>query len=73
MQKGASILTNTEYNLSKQLDKELEFLWHIDGYIKDAEMDGDRQTADAFRKIKVDEEAHAKMLKELLLRSLKSH
>lgn len=73
MQESASILTNTEYNVSKQLDKGLEFLWHVDGYIKDAEKDGDRQAADAFKKIKADEEEHAKMLKQLLLRSLKSH
>lgn len=65
-----SIMTNTEYNISKQLDKKLEFLWHIDSYIKDAQKDGDRQAADAFTKIRGEEQEHAKMLKELLLRSV---
>ncbi|MEO9295401.1 MAG: hypothetical protein ABI347_07360 [Nitrososphaera sp.] len=65
-----SIMTNTEYNISKQLDKKLEFLWHIDGYIRDAQKDGDSQAVDAFTKIKSDEQEHARMLKELLLRSV---
>ena len=72
MKERSAILTNTEYNISKQLDKKLEFLWHVDSYVKDAKRDGDRQAAEAFRKIKVDEGRHAKMLKELLLRSVKS-
>ena len=65
-----SIMTNTEYNISKQLDKKLEFLCHIDSYIKDAQKDGDTQAADAFTKIRGEEQEHAKMLKELLLRSV---
>ena len=65
-----SIMTNTEYNISKQLDKKLEFLWHIDSYINDAKKDGDSQAADAFNKIKGDEQEHARILKELLLRSV---
>jgi rubrerythrin len=67
-----SIMTNTEYNVSKQLDKKLEFLWHVDSYIQDAERDSDREAADTLRKIKDDEQNHARMLKQLLLRSVSS-
>lgn len=59
-------MTDTEYNLHKQLAEELAFLWHVDGYIRDAEEDGNPQAADAFRKLKEDEEKHALMLKGLL-------
>lgn len=73
MEKATLILTNTEYNLSKQLDKELEFLWHVDGYIKDAESEGNKPAAEAFKKIKDEEVEHAKVLRELLSNSFKSH
>lgn len=66
------LLTNTEYNVTKQLEKKMEFLWHVDSYIKDAEQDGHKQAAEAFRKIKAEEEKHAKMLKDLLVNTVKS-
>jgi rubrerythrin len=72
MQEVKSIMTNTEYNVSKQLDKKLEFLWHVDGYIKDAEKDGDQEAVNTLRKIKDEEQNHARMLKQLLLRSVSS-
>jgi hypothetical protein len=50
------IFTDTQYNITKQLQKKLEFLWHVDRYIGDAERDGDRDTAEIFRKIKSDEQ-----------------
>jgi rubrerythrin len=52
--------------MAKQLEKKLEFLWHVDGYIKDAEKEGNQECAKVFKEIKADEEKHAKMLKELL-------
>lgn len=52
--------------MAKQLEKKLEFLWHVDGYIKDAEKDGNQECAKVFKQIKADEEKHAKMLKGLL-------
>ncbi|HEX9677583.1 ferritin-like domain-containing protein [Nitrososphaera sp.] len=61
-----TILSDCQYNIVKQLEKELQFLWCVDGYIKDAEKEGDSKCAEAFRQIKADEEKHAKMLKELL-------
>ncbi len=59
-------MTDCQYNMAKQLEKKLEFLWHVDGYIKDAEKDGDQECAKVFKQIKADEEKHAKMLKGLL-------
>ncbi|WP_260642639.1 hypothetical protein [Nitrososphaera viennensis] len=40
MQRSTQVLTDCQYNMAKQLEKKLEFLWHLDGYIKDAEKDG---------------------------------
>jgi hypothetical protein len=34
---SSEILTDCQYNIAKQLEKKLEFLWHVDDYIKDAE------------------------------------
>ena len=62
------IFTDTQYNITKQVQKKLEFLWRVDGYIGDAERDGDRDAAEVFRKIKSDEQKHAQMLKELVMR-----
>jgi hypothetical protein len=60
------ILTDCQYNIAKQLEKKLEFVWHAEGYIKDAEKEGNQKCAEVFREIKADEERHARMLKELL-------
>ncbi|MER3408502.1 MAG: hypothetical protein C4292_07310 [Nitrososphaera sp.] len=60
------IMSDTEYNLHKQLAEELAFLWHVDGYIRDAEKDGNQQAVEVFKKIKEDEERHAQMLRGLL-------
>lgn len=65
-QSKPSVLSDCQYNIVKQLEKELQFLWSVDGYIKDAEKEGDSKCVEAFRQIKADEEKHAKMLKELL-------
>ena len=62
----SAIMTDTEYNLHKQLAEDLAFLWHVEGYINDAEKDGNRQAADAFRQLRTDEEKHAKLLKQTL-------
>jgi rubrerythrin len=66
MQKSEQILTDCQYNIAKQLEKKLEFLWHVDGYIKDAEKEGNQECARVFKQIKADEEKHAKMLKGLI-------
>jgi bacterioferritin (cytochrome b1) len=63
---STKIVTNTQYNVAKQLMKELEFLWNVDGYIRDAENEGNADCAKLFRQIKADEENHAKELKKML-------
>ena len=62
------MFTDTQYNITKQVQKKLEFLWRVDGYIRDAERVGDRDAAEVFRQIKSDEQKHAQMLKELVMR-----
>ena len=62
------IFTDTQYNITKQVQKKLEFLWRVDGYIRDAERNGDRDAAEVFRQIKSDDERQTKMLKELVMR-----
>jgi bacterioferritin (cytochrome b1) len=66
-----TLLTNCNYNLTKQLEKKLQFLWSVDGYIKDAEKEGNSGCAEIFRKIKADEERHAEMLKQEIARLAK--
>ena len=63
-----AMLSNCNYNLTKQLEKKLEFLWVVDNYIKDAENEGNSKCAELFRKIKIDEEKHVQMLKEEIAR-----
>ncbi|MFQ6009687.1 MAG: hypothetical protein ACE5J7_01020 [Candidatus Aenigmatarchaeota archaeon] len=71
MEEKKCIVCDCDYNLIKQLTKKLQFLWGIDGYIKDAEKDGHKDCAELFREIKADEEKHAKKMKELLLKKVK--
>lgn len=52
--------------MTKQLEKKLQFLWNVDGYIKDAEKEGNAKCANVLKEIKADEEKHAKLLKDLL-------
>lgn len=63
-----ALLSNCNYNLTKQLDKKLQFLWAVDSYIKDAENEGNSKCAEIFRKIKVDEEKHVEILKQEIAR-----
>lgn len=60
-------MSDSAYNITKQLTKELEFLWHVDGYIRDAEKEGNQECAKVFKEIKDDEVRHARKLKDLLL------
>ncbi len=66
MESSNQILSNCQYNMTKQLEKKLQFLWNVDSYIKDAEREGNTQCAKILREIKTDEEKHARMFKQLL-------
>jgi rubrerythrin len=65
------VLCDCNYNVMKQLTKKMQFLWNVDGYVKDAERKGDKECAAIFRKIKADEERHAEMLRKLLMKKAK--
>lgn len=71
-QESYRVLTNCQYNITKQLDKKLEFLWHVDDYISEALKENDQECAKAFQEIKADEERHAKMLRSLVSSFLKN-
>ena len=66
-----ALLSNCNYNLMKQLDKKLQFLWAVDSYTKDAENEGNSKCTELFRKIKADEERHVEMLKQEITRLTK--
>jgi hypothetical protein len=54
MRQCIQIFTDTQCNITKQLEKKLEFLWHVDGYIMDADRNGDKDAANVFHQIKMD-------------------
>lgn len=66
-----ALLSNCSYNLNKQLEKKLQFLWAVDNYIKDAQNEGNSNCAEIFRKMKADEEKHVEMLKQEISRLMK--
>jgi hypothetical protein len=53
------------YNVNKQMAKKAEFLWHAEGYLKDARKCKHKKCEKAFKKIVDDEKKHLKMLKDL--------
>lgn len=57
-------LGNCNYNMTKQLAKNLQLLWNIDGYIADAKRDGHKECVKVWETIKADEQRHARMLRE---------
>ena len=59
-------LGNNSYNVVHQLTKTLEFLNHVECYIKDSNKAGDTKAEEIWKKIKTDRESHADMLKELI-------
>lgn len=51
----------------KQLTKTMQFLWNADKYIEDAEREGHSKCAEMWKRIKVDKERHADMLKDMIM------
>lgn len=43
------VMSNCQYNLTKQLEKKMQFLWNVSGYIEDAEKEGNVECAKLFR------------------------
>ncbi|VVB77444.1 Uncharacterised protein [uncultured archaeon] len=52
------------YNVHKQLVKRLQFLWNVDGYIKDAEREGHKDCVRMWKKVTENEKASVRLLQE---------
>jgi len=57
---------DTCYDITKQIEKKTEFLWHAEEYLKDAKKANKKKAVAVFEKIIEDEKRHVQMLKELL-------
>jgi hypothetical protein len=68
-QKGSAIHTESQYNITKQLIKETEFLWHVNRYIEDATREGNEEYVKVFEEIETDKKSTSRY-KETLLQSL---
>lgn len=66
-------LNDNCYNITKQLGKKLEFLYHVTKYIEDAKQIGDEKAKTAWETIRTDEEKHAGMLRDLLITEVKAN
>ena len=65
-------LNDNSYNITKQLAKKLEFLYHVGRYLEDARKAGDAKAEMAWQKIRADEEIHADILRSLLISEAKT-
>lgn len=68
----SKVLNNCNYNCVKQLSKQLELLWNLDGYIKDAKDCGHGDCEKVFGDIKKDVQKHAEILKGLIEKQAKA-
>jgi hypothetical protein len=57
------------YNVHKQLVKRLQFLWNLDGYIKDAKKDGHADCAKMWEEVAKNEMKNVRLLQN----SVKTH
>ncbi len=58
------VVSNTSYNLAKQLTNSLQLLWNIDKYVEDARRDDDEKTTTIWQGMKTDTESHANKIRE---------
>ena len=61
------------YNITKQLSKKLQFLSHVNKYIEDAHKCGNEQAETTWNTIRVDEQKHADILRNLLISEVKNN
>jgi rubrerythrin len=66
-------LNDNCYNITKQLSKKLEFLYHANRYIEDAKKAGDSEAEKTWSTIRSDEQKHADMLHDLLASEVKNN
>jgi len=67
------VVCNTNYNLVKQLSKISQLLWHMDGYIKDAKKDKDKEAEKYWQAYKKDCMKNAETMKALLIKRVKAN
>jgi len=58
------------YNVSKQLAKKSEFLWHAERYLKDAKKKKHAGCARMWKRIIADERQHVRMLKSAMKKGI---
>lgn len=63
-------LNNCDYNCVKQLSKQLELLWNLDVYIKDAKSCGHEECEKVFEEIKKDTQKHVRALKGVVKKNI---
>ena len=68
-----SCLDDNCYNLSKQLTKKLEFLSHAQDYVGDADKCKSEESAKIWQTIIADEERHATILRNQLVREMEKN
>jgi hypothetical protein len=61
------------YNITKQLSKKLQFLFHVNKYIEDAHKCANEQAETTWKTIRDDEQKHADMLRNLLISEVKNN
>lgn len=66
-------LNDNCYNITKQLSKKLEFLYHSNRYIEDAKKAGNAEAEKTWNAIRTDEQKHAEMLHDLLASEVKNN
>lgn len=64
-------LNNCNYNCVKQLSKQLEFLWNLDGYLKDAKDCEHKDCEKLFEVMRKDTQKHIKALKGIIEKRVK--
>ena len=54
----------TIHNITKQLNKQAESLWHVNNYIEDAAREANEEYVKVFKEIKTGKDRHAKTLRD---------
>ena len=67
------VVCNTNYNILKQLAKVSQLMWNMDGYIKDAKKDKDKQAEAFWKQYQKDCLKNAETMKALLVKRVKAN
>lgn len=65
-------MSDCTYNVHKQLVKRMQFVWHADRYLKDAQRDGHRQCATMWKQIVANEKRNIALLQDAVDRDRKN-